>query len=65
MAKVCENSGNFAIAESMHQLLTLRPDHNVYVLLMKFSGKLTVDLCFLEDLIQIQAVQPFHKGYQV
>ena len=49
----------------MHQLLALRPYHNVYVLLMYFSGKLTVDLCFLEDLIQIQAVQPFHKGYQV
>ena len=29
------------------------------------SGKLTVDLCFLEELIQIQAEQPFHQGYQV
>ena len=32
---------------------------------MWFLGKLAVDMCFLEDLIQIQAEQPLHKGYQV
>ena len=32
---------------------------------MEFSGKLVVDMCFLEDFIQIQGEQPLHKGYQV